>query len=135
MAKQVYNFFNFSKIINIFFCPVTFMSLLKWRYIYTIYEGVCRSFRTELMTKYTLTTINTSSEATQRIIAAKLNSLTHKTAIQLRLMAESCTICSSRSRRPARKLLAIPLYTRKETSVWYERYKSVPFSGFSAFHK
>jgi hypothetical protein len=38
-------------------------------------------------------------------MAAKLIRLTHKIAIQLYLMAESCTICSSRSRRPVRKLL------------------------------
>jgi hypothetical protein len=36
---------------------------------------------------------------------AQLTRLTHKIAIQLRLVAESCTICTSRSRRPVRKLL------------------------------
>jgi len=34
--------------------------------------------------------------------------LTHKTVIQLNLMAESCTICSSQSRRPVWKLLDTP---------------------------
>jgi hypothetical protein len=48
--------------------------------------------------------INTRWEATQRIMAAKLTRLIHKIAIQLHLVAESCTICSSRSRRPVRKL-------------------------------
>jgi hypothetical protein len=43
-------------------------------------------------------------------MAAKLIRLTHKIAIQLHLMAESCTIWSSRSRRPVRKLLNIPSY-------------------------
>jgi hypothetical protein len=38
-------------------------------------------------------------------MAAKLTILTHKIAIQLHLVAESCTICSSRSRRPVRKRL------------------------------
>jgi hypothetical protein len=38
-------------------------------------------------------------------MAAKLTRLTHKIAIQLYLMAECCTIYSSRSRRPVRKLL------------------------------
>jgi hypothetical protein len=70
-----------------------------------MYEGVSRSFGTESITKYTLTTINTRWEATQRVMAAKLTRLTHKIAIQLHLVAESCTICSSRSRRPVRKLL------------------------------
>jgi hypothetical protein len=36
---------------------------------------------------------------------AKLTRLTHKIAIQLHLVAESCTICSSRSRWPVWKLL------------------------------
>jgi hypothetical protein len=38
-------------------------------------------------------------------MAAKLTILAHKIAIQLHLVAESCTICSSRSRQPVRKLL------------------------------
>jgi hypothetical protein len=45
---------------------------------------------------YTLTKINTSWEATQKVMEAKLITLTHKIAIiQLHLVAESCTICSS----------------------------------------
>jgi hypothetical protein len=43
-------------------------------------------------------------------MATELTRLTHKIAIQLYLVAESCTISSSRSRRPVRKLLATPLY-------------------------
>jgi hypothetical protein len=38
-------------------------------------------------------------------MTANLTRLTHKIAIQLHLVAESCTICSSRSKRPVRKLL------------------------------
>jgi hypothetical protein len=41
---------------------------------------------------------------------AKLTTLTHKIEIQLHLVAESCTICSSRSRRPDRKFLNTPSY-------------------------
>jgi len=41
-------------------------------------------------------------------MAAKLTRLTHKIAIQLHLVAESCTICSSCSRRPVRKLFDTP---------------------------
>jgi len=41
-------------------------------------------------------------------MAAKLTSLTYKIAIQLHLVAESSTICSSRFRRPVRKLLDTP---------------------------
>jgi hypothetical protein len=41
-------------------------------------------------------------------MAAKLARLTHKIMIQLHLVAESCTICSSHSRRPIRKLLDTP---------------------------
>jgi len=44
-------------------------------------------------------------------MAAKLTRLTHKIAIQLHVVAESCTICSSRSRRPVQKLLDTPSYT------------------------
>jgi hypothetical protein len=44
---------------------------------------------------------------------AKLTRLTHKIAIQLHLVAESCTTCSSRSRRPVRKLLDTPSYVKK----------------------
>jgi hypothetical protein len=43
-------------------------------------------------------------------MAAELTRLTHKIAIQLRLMAESCTVCSSRSRRPVRTLLYTHMY-------------------------
>jgi hypothetical protein len=67
---------------------------VQWRTA-DVYEGVSRSFRTQSITKYTLTTINTGWEATQRVMAAKLTRLTHKIAIQLHLVTESCTICSS----------------------------------------
>jgi hypothetical protein len=43
-------------------------------------------------------------------MAAKLTRLTDKRTIQLHLLAESCTICSSRSRQPVRKLLDTPSY-------------------------
>jgi len=43
-------------------------------------------------------------------MAAKLTRMTHKTAIQLHLVAKRCTICSSRSRRPVRRFLDTPSY-------------------------
>jgi hypothetical protein len=46
-------------------------------------------------------------------MAAKLTRLTHKIAIQLHLVAENSAICSSRSRRPVRKLLDTPSYNDK----------------------
>jgi hypothetical protein len=73
-------------------------------------EGVSKSFRTEWITKSTTTIINTRWETTQRVMAAKLTRLTHRIAIQLLLVAERCTICSSRSRRPVRKLLNTPSF-------------------------
>jgi hypothetical protein len=79
---------------------------------FTSYEGVSKSFRTESITKCSLTTINTRWKATQRVMTAKLTRLTHKIAIQLHLVAESFTICGSRSRRPVRKLLETPSYSR-----------------------
>jgi hypothetical protein len=78
-----------------------------------LHESVSKSFRTESITKYTLTTINTRWEATQRVMAVKLTRLTHKIAIQLHLVAESCTIRSSRAKWPVRKLLDTPSYTIK----------------------
>jgi hypothetical protein len=45
-------------------------------------------------------------------MAEKLTKLTHKIAIQLHLVAESCTICSSRSRRPILKLFGYTLLSR-----------------------
>jgi len=43
-------------------------------------------------------------------MAAKLTILTHKIVIQLHLVAENFTVCSSCSRRPVRKLLDTPSY-------------------------
>jgi hypothetical protein len=67
-------------------------------------RGCIQKFPDWVVTKST-TTINTRWEATQRVMAAKLTRLAHKIAIQLHLVAESCTICSSRTRRPVRRLL------------------------------
>jgi hypothetical protein len=41
-------------------------------------------------------------------MATKLTILIHKIPIQLHLVAESCTVCSSRSRRPVRKIVVHP---------------------------
>jgi hypothetical protein len=45
-------------------------------------------------------------------MVAKLTRLTHKITIKLHLVAKSCTIYSSRSRRPVRKLLGTPSYMK-----------------------
>jgi hypothetical protein len=45
---------------------------------------------------------------TKWVTVAKLTRLTHKIAIKLHIVAESCTICSSSSRRPVRILLDTP---------------------------
>jgi hypothetical protein len=79
-------------------------------HLHWVYEGVSKSFRTELIKKYTLTTISTRREATQRVMTAKLTWLTHRILIQLHLVAGSYTICSSRARQPVRKLMDISLY-------------------------
>jgi ribosome biogenesis protein Tsr3 len=78
-----------------------------WVRVIVIYVGVRKSFRTESVMKYTLTIINTRWEATQKIMAAELTRLTHRT-IQPHLVAESFTICSSRSRRPVRNFWIHP---------------------------
>jgi len=70
-----------------------------------LYYGVSKSFQTESITKYTLTTNKPSLRSN-----IKLTRLTHNTEIQLHLVAESCIICSSRNKWPVRKLLDIPSY-------------------------
>jgi hypothetical protein len=50
-------------------------------------------------------------------MTAKFTRLTHKITIRLRVIAESCTICSSHASRPVRKLLDTPLYDGKKKSV------------------
>jgi hypothetical protein len=73
--------------------------------------GVKRSVReAESIRNYMLTFVIARRVATQRVMAAKLTRLTHKIAIHLHLVAESCTICSCCSRRPVRKLLDVPSY-------------------------
>jgi hypothetical protein len=57
-------------------------------------------------------------------MAAKLTRLTHKIEIQIHIVAESCTICSSRSRRPVRKLLDKLSYKERDT----ERLEGAPTS-------
>jgi len=47
-------------------------------------------------------------------MAAKLTRLTHKIVIQLHPVAESCIICSFRSRRRVRKLLDTPSYKSRQ---------------------
>jgi hypothetical protein len=73
-------------------------------------EGVPKSFRTELVMKYKLTTIKTHSKATQMVMVAKLTILTHKIALELHLVAEGYTVCSSSSRKLVRQLLVTPSY-------------------------
>jgi hypothetical protein len=89
---------------------VIILSQISPVHVNSAYEGVSNRFRMESITKYMLTTINTRWEATQRVMAAELTRLTHKIAIQLHLVAEGCTICSSCSRRPVPKLLDTPSY-------------------------
>jgi hypothetical protein len=86
-----------------------FFMLTVYREGLAIYEGVSKSFQTELITKYKLAFGITHWKATHRVMTAKLTRLTHK-MIQLHLVAESCTICISCSRRPAWKLLDTPLH-------------------------
>jgi hypothetical protein len=66
-------------------------------------------------------------------MATKLTRLTHNIAIQLHLVAENCTICSSRSRRPVRKLLDTTSYcnyvTLQPGSECYIKYVHMPQGG------
>jgi hypothetical protein len=54
---------------------------------YGAYEGVSKSYRTESITKYTLTFGISHWEAIERVMVAKLTTLIHKIAIQLHLVA------------------------------------------------
>jgi hypothetical protein len=78
-----------------------------------VYEDVSKSFRTESIKKYTRTFGITRCCSLQRVMAAKLTRLIHRIVIQLHLVAERCTICSSFSRRPVRKLLDTPSYVHR----------------------
>jgi hypothetical protein len=55
-------------------------------------------------------TNNNNKHTLRSNIKAKLTRLTHKIAIQLHLVAQSCSICSFNSRRPVRKLVDAPSY-------------------------
>jgi len=57
-------------------------------------------------------------------MVAKLTRLTHKIAIQLHVVAESCTICSFHSRQPVQKLLKTPLYHKSRMAFPLLHFKS-----------
>jgi hypothetical protein len=105
-AYQEYNV-QYSRVQNIH-CILFHEMYYTIKYTYT-YKGVSKSFWTESIKKYMLTTINTQ-EAAQRVMVAKLTRLIHKMVIQLHFMADSCTICSSCSRWLVWKLLDTPSY-------------------------
>jgi hypothetical protein len=79
-----------------YLCCLYQCSILLCEYLCVLYEGVSKSFQTELITIKT----NTCWEARQRVMVAKLTRLTHKIAIQLNPVAESHTVCSFHSRWP-----------------------------------
>jgi hypothetical protein len=91
-----------------------------------VYEGVSKIFRTESLKKLMLTFDIIRREATQRVMAKKLIRLTHKIATQLHLVAENCTICSSRSRRPVRELLDTPPYMHVTHNFQHPIHKNSP---------
>jgi hypothetical protein len=59
-------------------------------------------------------------------MAAKLTRVTHKITIQLHVVAESRTICSSCSRRPVRKLLDTPSYGVGPREHWDTGFEPPP---------
>jgi hypothetical protein len=68
-------------------------------------------------------------------MAAKLTRLTHKIAIQLYLLAETWTVCSSHSRRPVRKFLDTPSYFRGARSAERSYERADPLLFFFNFTK
>jgi len=79
-----------------------------------IYEGASKRFRTDSITL----------RSNAKVMAANLTILTHKIEIQLHLAAESSTVCSSRSRRPVRKLLDTSSYSGSERESTGKKYKN-----------
>jgi hypothetical protein len=73
-------------------------------------RGCIQKFPDWVIRKYMLTIVNTRWEATQRVMEAKLTRLNHKIAIKVLLVGKICTICSSRTWWPVRKLLDTPSY-------------------------
>jgi hypothetical protein len=69
----------------------------------------------------------------QGVMAAKLARLTHKVSIQLHLLAESCTICSSRSRRPVRKLFDTPSYSMCVNYIHVALHTACTLRGYTSF--
>jgi hypothetical protein len=61
------------------------------RVLWNVVRECIRKFP-ESITQYTLTTMNTRWDATQRVVVAKLTRMTHRIVIQLHLVAESSTI-------------------------------------------
>jgi len=62
-------------------------------------------------------------------MATGLTRLTHKIAIQLHLVAVSCTVCSSHSRRPVRKLLDTHSNIVEQIFVWQEAFPEARRAG------
>jgi hypothetical protein len=76
---------------------------------------VCnQKFPDWVITKYTPIFGITRWKAKHRVMTAELSRLTHKIAMQLLLVAGSCTIYCSHSRRSLRQLLDTPSYGIKE---------------------
>jgi hypothetical protein len=66
-----------------------------------------------------------SLRSNTNVIVAKLTGITHKIAIQLHLVAESCIIYSPCSRKPVRKLLYTPSYILVRVSQYWKGHTTV----------
>jgi len=86
-------------------------------FVFRRYEGGSKSFQTESATEYMLISGTAHWKATQRVMVAKLTTLTQKIVIQMHLVAQSCTICSSCSRQPVWKLLGTPSYVMEAFNI------------------
>jgi hypothetical protein len=87
-------------------------------------DDISKSFRTESITIYKLTFGFTRSEATQRVMAAKLTRLTHKIVIQLHLVAELYHLKFS-PRRPVRKLLDTSSYALNFVNITFHSLNTI----------
>jgi hypothetical protein len=99
-------------------CNLTVLSSFRKEYGIANYEVYPKVSGLSLVNETYAYNNKHSLRSNAKVMAAKLARLTHRIAIQLHLVAESCTICSSRSRRPVRKLLVTPSYASAASSTF-----------------
>jgi hypothetical protein len=109
-SKNISKFFGLNEVSIL--CFVSELRTMSRFRKFTKLRGCIQKFPDWVKTNK-LTKINTCWEAIQRVMVSKLTRLTHKIAMQLHLVAESCATCSSHCRRSVRKLLDTRMFARQ----------------------